>query len=1177
LTEAGRSDPGQFVHLHLHTQYSLLDGANKIKELLPRVKAAGMSACAITDHGNMFGAVQFHAEARKHGVLPIIGCELYVAPKSRFEKAGRIDDYEAGGNYHMIVLAMNREGYRNLCRLVSAGYREGFHYKPRVDKDLLRELNGGLIALSGCLRGEVAHNLMVGQFDKAKAAAEELASIFDGRYYIEVQDNKLDKQEAVNRELKALAKRCGLPLVGTNDCHYLHPSDAAAHEVLLCIQTGKTFSDERRWKFETDQLYVKTPQEMAAAFADVPEACENTAKIAALCDFEFKQQWRFPVYAVPKEETLEDVLRREARAGLDARLNARRTLGAVIDEKPYDERLEYELGVIEQMGFAGYFLIVADFINWAKNQGIPVGPGRGSAAGSLVAWALRITDLDPIEHTLLFERFLNPERRSMPDIDVDFCFVRRDEVIRYVREKYGEDRVAQIITFGTLKGKQAIKDVGRVLDFSFADTDRITKLYPEPKQGKDFPLAKALEMEPRLEALRTQGERETRLFDLALRLEGLLRNASKHAAGIVISPRPLTDDLPLWVDKDGAVVTQYSFGDVEAIGLIKFDFLGLKNLTLIEAILRRIREGRGVEIDLERLPLDDPATYKVLSDGDTVGVFQAESGGMRRMLIQLRPSCFADVVAALALYRPGPLDSGMVDQFIKRKHGQEPIRYLHPLLEPILRDTYGVIVYQEQVMQIAQALAGYSLGDADNLRRAMGKKKAEEMAKERQRFMAGVEKTKTADPELAGQIFDQMETFAAYGFNKSHSAAYAIITYQTAYLKAHYPTEFMAGLLSLEAGDTDLTYKNIAECKQHGIAILPPDVNESEFDFTSLGNSIRFGLGAVKGVGSKAIDAIINARKEGGPFRTIHDFCRRVHGQQVNRRVVESLIACGAFDSLHRNRAQLWAAVEDVMRWAQARAEEAASPQFGLFGGGGGKALDETPPPLPDVPAWKPDEELQHERETLGFFITGHPLDRYEKDLKKFTNVTVGTLKTRGRDLPAGPGARPGRDTRPRVRLGGVIHSLKMRNSKKGERYATFLLEDKEGVVEVIAWPDTYRKFETVIQPGVAVVVAGGLDLSNDRCQIIADEFAALEEARADAIRQIHVRVPLETVGREGLQRLREVLAAHPGPCEAFLHLRRADDTETTLALPPSIRVSASNDVLEAVERVVGAGTTTFR
>src|SRR5689334_12589670 len=709
-----------FVHLHLHTQFSLLDGANKIKELLPRVKAAGMPACAITDHGNMFGAVQFFHEAVKHGVKPIIGCETYVAPRSRFDKEGRIDDYEAGGNYHLILLAMNHDGYRNLCRLVSAGYQEGFHYKPRIDKELLRDLNGGIIALSGCLRGEIAHSLMTGQRDKAYAAAEELGTIFKDRFYLEIQDNHLDKQEVVNAELIELAKKTGLPLVGTNDCHYLDCDDAAAHEALLCIQTGKTFSDEKRWKFETDQLYVKDPAHMAQAFAHVPGAVSTTLDIAARCDFEFKQKFQFPVYAVPKAETLEDVLERDARRGLDDRLNARRTLGADAHrETTYEDRLAYELRVIKQMGFAGYFLIVADFINWAKNQGIPVGPGRGSAAGSLVAWSLRITDLDPIEHGLLFERFLNPERRSMPDIDVDFCFVRRDEVIRYVREKYGADRVAQIITFGTLKGKAAIKDVGRVLDFTFAETDRIAKLYPEPKQGKDFPLEQALEMEPRLREMRDAGEREQRLFDLALRLEGLLRHASKHAAGIVISERPLTDDVPLWVDKDGAVVTQYTFTDVEAIGLIKFDFLGLKTLTLIEGIVRRIEQSRGVTVKLDELPLDDAPTYKVLQDGDTIGVFQCESGGMRRMLSQLRPSCFADVIAALALYRPGPLDSGMVTQFIERKHGREPIKYLHPALEPILADTYGVIVYQEQVMQIAQALAGYSLGDADNLRRAM--------------------------------------------------------------------------------------------------------------------------------------------------------------------------------------------------------------------------------------------------------------------------------------------------------------------------------------------------------------------------------------------------------------------------------------------------------------------------
>ena len=1163
-----------FVHLHLHTQYSLLDGANKIRELMPRVSAAGMPACAITDHGNMFGAVQFSQEAARNGIQPIIGCEMYVAPQSRFEKAGRIDDYEAGGNYHLILLAMNREGYRHLCQLVTAGYREGFHYKPRVDKALLGELSGGLIALSGCLRGEVAHSLMTGQPERARSAAEELARLFDGRFYVEIQDNRLPAQERVNVELKALAKDLGLPLVGTNDCHYLHAGDAAAHEVLLCLQTGKTFSDDRRWKFETDQLYVKDPAEMAAAFADVPEAVTNTLDIAKRCDLELRQRWQFPVYQVPAGRTLEEVLEEEARRGLDERLNALRTLDwNAAREREYEGRLALELGVIKSMGFAGYFLIVADFINWAKRQGIPVGPGRGSAAGSLVAYALRITDLDPLEHGLLFERFLNPERRSMPDIDVDFCFVRRDEVIRYVKEKYGEDRVAQIITFGSLKGKAAIKDVGRVLDFTFAETDRIAKLYPEPKQGKDFPLEQALQMEPRLRELRDSGEREARLFELALRLEGLLRHASKHAAGIVISERPLTDDVPLWVDKDGAVVTQYTFTDVESIGLIKFDFLGLKTLTLIDGIVRRIREGRGVEVAVDRLPLDDAAAYRLLSAADTIGIFQMESGGMRRLLIQLKPSCFADIVAVLALYRPGPLDSGMVEEFIKRKHGKERIRYLHPALEPILRDTYGVIVYQEQVMQIAQALAGYSLGDADNLRRAMGKKKKEAMAVERARFLEGVARQGTAEARLAGEIFDQMETFAAYGFNKSHSAAYALITYQTAYLKAHYPTEFMAGLLSLEAGDIDNTYKNIAECRERGIAILPPDVNESRDDFTAAGDKIRFGLGAVKGVGSKAIEAILAVRVD-GPFTSLHDFSLRVRSQLVNRRVVESLIKCGAFDSIERSRARLLGALEEVMRWAASRAEERTASQIGLFGA---NTID-APPPLPTVPPWQAEEELKAEREAIGFFITGHPLDRYQQDLQRFTNVTIGKLRTRGAELPPAPSERGGRpDPRPRVRLGGVIHTIKLRNSKKGDRYATFVIEDKEGVVEVITWPEAYRQFEGVIRGGEPVVVAGALDISEERCTIIADDVIPLARARAESIRQVHVRVPLPGMGRDGLALLREVLARHPGPCDAYIHLVRDGDSETVLALPNTLRVAASDEIVNAVEAVLGTGVLSFR
>jgi DNA polymerase-3 subunit alpha len=1167
-----------FVHLHLHTQYSLLDGANKIRELLAHVAKVGMPACAMTDHGNMFGAVQFSQEAARHGVQPIVGCEIYVAPQSRFDKGGRADDYETGGNFHLILLATDREGYQNLCKLVSIGYQEGLHYgKPRVDREVLTALNGGIIALSGCLSGEVARNIVAGRPERARSAAEELARIFDGRFYCEIQDNHIPAQELVNREVKVLARELGLPLVATNDCHYLHREHATAHEALLCVQTGKTFSDERRWKFDTDELYVKTPEEMAsaAAFADVPEAVANTLAIAKRCDLELKQRWVFPHYEVPAGETLEEVLERETRRGLDERLNAHRTLDwDVAREAEYEARLVLELDTIKTMGFAGYFLIVSDFINWAKGQGIPVGPGRGSAAGSLVAYALRITDLDPLEHGLLFERFLNPERRSMPDIDVDFCFVRRDEVIRYVKEKYGADRVAQIITFGTLKGKQAIKDVGRVLDFTFAETDRIAKLYPEPKQGKDFPLEEALQMEPRLQELRNSGEREARLFELALRLEGLLRHASKHAAGIVISNRPLTEDVPLFVDKDGAVMTQYTYADVEAIGLIKFDFLGLKTLTLIDGIVRRIREGREVEVDVATLPLDDPATYKLLAAADTIGVFQMESGGMRRLLAQLKPSCFADIVAVLALYRPGPLDSGMAEAFIRRKHGKEAIAYHHPALQPILRDTYGVIVYQEQVMQIAQALAGYSLGDADNLRRAMGKKKKEVMAVERDRFMAGVQRTGTADARVAGEIFDEMETFAAYGFNKSHSAAYALITFQTAYLKAHFPTEFMAGLLSLEAGDTDSTYKNIAECRDRGIKVLPPDVNESREDFTAAGTAIRFGLGAVKGVGSKAIEVILQARVE-TPFTSLHDFMLRVRGGLVNRRVVESLVKCGAFDSLERNRARLLAALDTVMQWAANRAEEAATSQIGLFAAVG---QPEPPPRLPEVAPGAAEEELRGEREAIGFFITGHPLDRWEHDLRKFTNATTATLRTRGASLPPGGGERNGRpDTRPRVRLGGVIHGLKLKNSKKGDRYATFVLEDKVGVVEVIAWPDTYRQHEAVLHGGEPVVVGGALEISEERCQVIADDVQALVNARAQAIKQVHVRVPLAGAGREGLTQLKGVLAAHPGPCDAFLHLERDDATETVLALPSTLRVAASDQIMNAVEEVLGAGTLYFR
>lgn len=1160
-----------FVHLHVHTQYSLLDGANKVKDLMAKVKAAGMPAVAITDHGNMFGAVEFYQNAIAEGVKPILGCEVYVAPKSRKDKgAARADDFEGGGNHHLILLVMNQEGYRNLCRLVTLSYKEGFYYKPRIDKELLREFNGGLIALSGCLASEVNQAIAAGTIDRARAVMEEYRALFDGRYYVEVQDNRLPQQQRANVELIRLARALGLPIVATNDCHYLEPEDAKAHEVLLCIQTGKTFTDERRWRFETDQLYVKDAEQMRAAFAECPDAITNTLEVAARCDLELTfGKYQFPAFATPNNESLDDHLDRVARAGLAKRLAAlcSQAEWSAEREGTYHQRVDAELKIIKEMGFAGYFLIVADFTTYAKRQGIPVGPGRGSAAGSLVAYALGITDLDPLPYNLLFERFLNPERKSMPDIDMDFCFERRDEVIRYVREKYGEDCVAQIITFGTLKGKQAIKDVGRVLDFSYADTDRMAKLYPAPKQGKEFTLDQALEMEPRLKTLREGGDRERQLFDYALRLEGLLRHASKHAAGIVIAERPLIESLPLFVDKDGAVMTQYSYSDVEAIGLIKFDFLGLKTLTMIHNVVRRVAASRDVHLDVSTLPLDDRKAYKLIAKGDTVGVFQMESGGMRKLLTQLRPSTFEDIIAVLALFRPGPLDSGMVEQFIKRKHGKEPIRYLHPALEPILRDTYGVIVYQEQVMQIAQALAGYSLGDADNLRRAMGKKKKAEMQRERERFIERATARKLPE-KLAGEIFDQMETFAAYGFNKSHSAAYALVSYQTAYLKAHFPEEFLAGLMTLEMGDTDKTYKNIAECRERGMTILPPDVNESREDFT-VGHPradgrrpIRFGLGAVRGVGSKAIEGIIAAR-ECGPFTSLADFCKRVQSQLVNKRVIESLIKCGAFDFAAAPRRRLLEGLERVCQWAGQGSRPDDINQMGLFAPGSIPVTASQPPPLPDVPEWEVKDLLRAERDAIGFFITGHPLDKYAQDLKRFTDSTTADLRNRAHQ-----------DT---VKLGGVILTLKLKNSRKGDRYATFHLEDRYGAVEVIAWPESYRRCEAAIHSDEPVFVTGTLEIGEERCQIIADEVTALVAAREKSVKQVHFALRAERVDEAHLRTLRATLTQHRGPCSAFLHLLLPNRTETVIALPADLKVAPTERMVEEVERLFGNGVTSFQ
>jgi DNA polymerase III subunit alpha len=1155
----------RFVHLHCHSEYSLLDGANKVDRLLERIKALKQPAVAMTDHGNMFGAIEFYREALSQGVKPIIGCEIYVAPTSRFERKG-VDRGPKEYNNHLILLAMNRDGYRNLCKLVSLGFIEGFYYKPRIDKELLKEFNGGLIALSACLQGEVSQALSSGNIEKARAAAETYSAIFGDRYYIEIQDNKLAEQERVNRLLVELAKDLSLPVVATNDCHYGEREDYHAHDVLLAVQTGKTINDDNRLKLETDELYLKSEEEMRRGFDYCTGAVERTLEIADRCNIEIEfGKYHFPAFTPPKEISLDDYLDELAHSGLDERLEG-------IDDpevrKTYLDRLEYELGVIKNMQFPGYFLVVADFINYAKRSGIPVGPGRGSSAGSLVAYALRITDLDPIRHVLLFERFLNPERRSMPDIDVDFCIRGRAQVIQYVKDKYGADRVAQIATFGTLKAKAAIRDVGRALGLSFAETDAIAKLIPAPKQGFDYSLQDSIKMEPRLQELINTDSRIRTLISHALRLEGLVRHASTHAAGVVLSNLPLVDHLPLFVDKEGGIVTQFDMGSVEKIGLVKFDFLGLKTLTLIHDCLQLIEQSRGAQIDLARLELDDKDTYRLLCSGDTTGVFQLESTGIREMTVKIRPSCFEDLVAILALYRPGPLDSGMAEEYIKRKHGKEKIRYLHPLLESILKDTYGVIVYQEQVMQIAQVLAGYSMGEADILRRAMGKKDPEEMAAQRERFVEGA-KAKKISHEKATEIFDQMETFARYGFNKSHSAAYALVSYQTAYLKAHYPVEFLAALMTWEMDDTDKVIKNLAECRRKGIEVLAPDVNESGADFTPIGDKIRFGMAAVKNVGSKAVEIVLDSRRRDGPFESLFDFCRRVDLTAVNRRVIESLIKCGAFDATSVSRARMMAALDDAMRGGQAHQRDQESNQIDIFAvlGSAAKGAKRPGDVYPQVEDWTAPEALGFEKETLGFYITGHPLDKFDRVIKKLATSSIAALKER---------ATPGD-----VALAGVVSALKLRNTKKGDRYGTFNLEDKSGFLEIIVWPDVYKKCADLLASDDPIFVRGKLEAGEERVQIIASDIGSLAQVakgrfngnggdRRDGER-VHLHARENDLSTGELTRLREMLLEFPGTCTVILHLYATSQAETVIELPSQVRVAAGPDLEASVERLFGA------
>jgi len=1151
-----------FVHLHLHSQYSLLDGAIKVDALIQRARELRMPALAVTDHGNMFGAIEFYSKAMAGGIKPIIGCEVYVAPGSRFDKSNARGSSEA--SYHLLLLCQNLTGYRNLCRLVSASYREGFYYKPRIDWELLSQHNAGLIALTACLGGELPTLIGFNRTEEALERARQMARVFDdNRLYLELQENFLPEQEPVNKGLIAIADELGLPLVATNDCHYLTREDAYAHEVLLCIQTGKTMDDPNRMRFSNDEFYVKTPEEMAELFKAHPQAVRNTVEIAERCNLELDfDTYHFPQYEKPADKSLDQVLAEMSRQGLEERLKDVRRLRPEFDaeeEKRYRDRLEIELDCIRQMGFPGYFLIVADFINWAKDHDIPVGPGRGSAAGSLVAFAIRITDIDPMPYNLLFERFLNPERVSMPDIDVDFCIYGREAVIDYVRQKYGDANVAQIITFGTMAAKGVIRDVGRAIGMPYGDVDKIAKLVPGVL---NITLKEALKQEPKLKEQAEKDPKVKELIKVALALEGLTRHASTHAAGVVVTPKPLPEYLPLYTDpKAGGQVTQFSMGYVEKIGLVKFDFLGLKTLTVIDNAVRLIHEGKNPDFDLTLVADDDPKAYELLCRGETTGVFQLESSGMKELLVKLKPNCFEDIIAICALYRPGPLGSGMVDDFIQRKHGKKKITYDFPQLEPILKDTYGVIVYQEQVMLIAQTLGSYSLGGADLLRRAMGKKKAEEMAKQKDLFLKGAKENKL-DLKKAEGVFDLMEKFAAYGFNKSHSAAYALVAYHTAYLKAHYPVEFMAALLTEDMENTDKVIKNIGEVRSMGIEVLPPDINASDRTFTVHEKAIRFGLGAVKGVGSAALESIIEVRRE-EPYASLHDFCERVDLRKVNKKVVEALIRCGAFDSLKGRRAQYMAVLEEAMEVGQKIQRERSMGQESLFGteeivSAGGNGYGQ----LPDLEEWSESVLLGFEKEALGFYITGHPLARHEEAIKRFATCCTTDLSDRS--------------DREEVKVCGMVSGLKELTTKKGDRMAFVTLEDLTGFVEMVVFPEVYQASMELIKSEEPLLVGGTLDIGEETCKLLVTEVCALKEVKAQKTRRVHFRLSTPGLDEGQLRRLKEIITRHRGDCEAMIHLVVPNRSETVIALPDTLKVAASDEIVDDAARLFEYNVVTF-
>ena len=1160
--------PAEFVHLHLHTEYSLLDGACRIGELLDHAKEAGAPALAVTEHGNLFSSVIFHDEARKRDIKPILGCEVYVANGSRHARSGTPGET----NNHLVLLAENLIGYHNLIKLVSAGYTEGFYYKPRIDKELLSEHSSGLIGLSSCLKGEVATGLRTEQPRKAREAAATFSDILGpGNFFLEMQYQGIEEQRTVNTGLQPIASDLGLPLVCTNDVHYLKQGDHRPHDVLLCIGTGKNVSDEQRLRYHGDQFFLKSPAEMAAVFGDWPQTMSNTVAIAERCDVDLSDPGsHLPNFEVPEGFTLDGYFEHVTREGFDRRMGAWKALTARGELKypleQYEARLAHELDIIVKMRYPGYFLIVWDFIRYAREQGIPVGPGRGSAAGSLVAYCLQITDVDPMQFDLIFERFLNPERVSLPDIDIDFCERRRGEVIEYVTRKYGRDNVAQIITFGTMKARAVIRDVGRTMGMSYADVDKVAKAIPP---ALDMTLEKALDENPALKTMEQQDPQVNELIEVAQRLEGITRHASVHAAGVVIAPDAVTEFAPVYKSQKDEITTQWSMKEVERMGLLKMDFLGLSTLTLLDDAVIHIKETTGETVELDALPMDDPKTFQLFSEGQTLGIFQFESSGMRDTLRKAKPERFEDLIALNALYRPGPLRGGVVDDFIARRHGKVEIEYELPSLEPILQDSYGVIAFQEQVMRIASDLAGFTMGDADVLRKAMGKKSAAVMEAQREKFVEGAV-ARDVSKKQATKIFDLMEFFAGYGFNKSHSTAYALLAYQTAYLKANYPWHFMASLLTIEAQNTDKLSLYLGECRDMGVPILPPDVNASELGFKVCPDGVRFGLTAVKNVGESAITSILSSREKTGRVTSLFPLCEEVDLRLVNKRVFESLIKAGAFDSTlppstrrpATRRAQLVALVDRALEHGGRLQRDRERGQTQLFESLTSPDGEDEPLALPDVPAWSEAEQLGYEKEALGLYLSGHPIERYGDQLEAAGARAISSLA-------------PGAGT---VLVGGIISGYRPLKTKRGAAMAVLTLEDREGSLEVVVFPKTYEKCATVLAADRLVLVTGKLDDDDEAVRVMADDVRPIESLTGSVGRTLSICLPPPLHDRQTLQALSDLFALHRGPSLVRLQL------DLTARTPPlrvrarltEARIRPSEPLARAVEDLCGAGSVSW-